>query len=96
MGVVALEQVASMGKKRNDKSAKIDAWVLFMVETVVSWRRQTNPDDEKLTVAEYISEMVREGATPEFEQAKAWMAGLSAHDPKATESPDRAATPRRG
>lgn len=74
--------MAKGDKKRNDKSAKIDAWVLFMVETIVNWRKQTNPDDEKLTVAEYLSEMVRKGATPEYEKAAKWMAQQSGEGPQ--------------
>lgn len=71
-----------VAKKRNDKSAKIDAWVLFMVETVVNWRKQTKEGDEKLTVAEYISEMLRDGAGEEFKTAQAWLAKQSAQGPK--------------
>ncbi|VTT96518.1 unnamed protein product [Gemmataceae bacterium] len=77
-----LDRVAPMAKKRDDKSAKIDAWVLFMVETVVNWRKQTRPEDEKLTVAEYLSEMVRAGAGAEFKHAQEWLAKQSAQGPK--------------
>lgn len=54
MGLGTLDAVLPMSKKRNDRSAKIDAEVLLMVETIVNWRKHTNEADEKLTVAEYI------------------------------------------
>lgn len=78
-----------MSKKRNDKSAKVDSWVLFMVETIVSWRKQTREADEKLTVAEYLSEVVREHAGPEFEQAKRWLALQSDKGPQGESTPTR-------
>lgn len=76
-----LEVVPIMAKKRNDKSAKIDAWVLFMAETVVGWRKQTVEGCEKLSVAEYLSELVRKHITTEFESAKVWLAKQSNHRP---------------
>lgn len=67
-----LRSVVQMAKKRNDRSAKIDAEVLLMVETIVNWRKHTKAEDESLTVAEYISEMLRIGAAGEYEQAVRW------------------------
>jgi len=80
--------VTPVAKKRNDKSAKIDAWVLFMVEAVVNWRKQTKEGDEKLTVAEYISEMLRVGVSEEFKTAQAWFVKQSAHGPKPKGKPE--------
>ncbi len=87
--LAVLEAGSLVSKKRNDKSAKIDAWVLFMVETIVNWRKQTVAADEKLTVAEYLSEMVRKGASGEFEEAKAWLARQTHHRVEVEEGPPK-------
>jgi len=63
-----------MSKKRNDSSAKIDSEVLLRVQLIVSWRKHTNAEDEHLNAAEYMSEMLREGSAPEYEEAVKWHA----------------------
>jgi hypothetical protein len=83
MSVPVLMPVCPVSKKRNDRSAKIDAWVLFMVETIVNWKRQTDPDSEKLTVAELLSETVRAALVDDFTKAKAWIAKQTDKGPTA-------------
>jgi len=70
------------GKKRTDESTKIDSWVLFMARAVVNWRKHTNAADENLTVAEYLSELVRALVAKEYAKAAKWMSEQNDKGPK--------------
>jgi hypothetical protein len=69
-----LERVHVMAKKRNDGSAKIDSEVLLRVHLIVSWRKHKNKEDEHLSAAEYMSEILRRVTAAEYEKAVEWHA----------------------
>lgn len=72
MSTDTLDRVHIVAKKRNDGSAKIDSEVLLRVHLIVSWRKHKNKEDEHLSAAEYMSEILRKVTAPEYEKAVEW------------------------